>query len=1592
MTISRVALSFFGFLCLFVLFSPVYLSGKSYIRSASPNSPPVANNDTYNRHGNGTIGPLLANDSDPDGDTMNVQLVTLPTHGSLSGLDGNSFSYQLNVLSFVGTDSFTYKVCAAGQCSNVATVTINVVNQTPTAVNDSYTVHGGTIIGPMMVNDFDPDGDTITWSFLSPPSHGTVFGLANPPFSPDTKSFVPTHGYVGPDSFTYRVCDLLGLCSAPATVNLNIVNNPPTLGFDIYLVRGATIIGPLKENDTDPDGDSMGAVSIVVGASHGTVFGLPFPQFPEDVKQYVPDAGYFGFDSFTYRVCDFLGQCSTTTVTLFVIGDGSNAGPTECPLQQSVGQPVNVTNGNMYLQQSDYHLPGAGAPISITRTYNSQSSTIGLFGRGWSTDYDEAIVSYDNNLKRPNEPSGRATYFGRAVGSSGPFLPLAGNFYGQLTQTTGGYTLALKDGTTKQFNTAGKLLSITDRNGNQTTLAYNLSGKLSSVTDPFGRILSFLININGSVISIADTTGIVADYTYGAGGELLSVTYADNSAFSFGYDGSLRLTSVTDALGNVLESHTYDAQGRALTSAKHGGVELYTLNYVSATETHVTDALNRVTKYTYDTSRSRNNVTRVEGTCNCGGGSQIRTWSYDNKLNVLSETDALNNTTSYTYDTNGNRLTKTDPTGTITFTYNPFGQVLTRTDQLGGVTTNTYNAQGNLLTTTDALNNTTTFTYDSRGHLLTSTDARSKVTTLTWDSTGRLIQEKDALNNITTYAYNQRAWLTSNTNALSQTTNYEYDAAGRLKKVIYPDTSFVQFTYDLAGRRTKIRDPRGYETNFVYDAAYRLISKTDAAMQVTSFGYDLMSNLTSVTDALSRVTDYEYDDFDRLKKIVYPPAISGGSRLQATIEYDVVGNLKKKIDTAGRETTYLYDAANRLTRITDPALQATQFEYNARSQATKVIDALNQQYQFSYDALGRVTQVTRAGVSMSSVYDAVGNRTQRTDYNGAVTNYTFDDLNRLSTIAYPDSTSATYSYDGLSRLTSAANQSGSVSFVYDVRGQVSSTTDVWGQTVGYSYDATGNRVGLTVGGAAYATYQYDAINRLTNLTDNASQNFAYTYNAVNRLTSRVAPNGVTTNVTYDGLDRVFELSYTKAPATLANHQYAYNNANNIISWLGSSGNRSFNYDSVDRVTSALKMGGNESYGYDAVGNRTNSHLSGSYSYQPFNRLASTATATYTYDNNGNMLTKTDGSGTRTFGWDSESRLKQVLLPGGLTVNYKYDALGRRIQRTTSAGADERFVYDSQDVLLDLNSSLSVVTSYLNGLGADEHLRQTNATTGVSYFLTDHLGTTTTLTDATGNVVETLSYDSFGNNNGSTRTRYTYTGRERDPDTGLLFYRARYYDPQLGRFLSEDPISFSGGDVNLFGYVKNGPLLFRDPTGLQRCDPVVGALVGAGVGAVVGTVVGAITGPTIGATIGTLTFGVLGTAVEPGGGTLVGAGAGTASGAATGAVVGPIVGGVAGAGVGGYVGHRICSGGTKTCTPPKSTPIPVPPPPLTQPTPCPACPAPPPIQVHRVPPSKPHFPCPGDHWHYFVYNQNPITCQCFLQRKFGGCCGTPGAPC
>jgi RHS repeat-associated protein len=173
-------------------------------------------------------------------------------------------------------------------------------------------------------------------------------------------------------------------------------------------------------------------------------------------------------------------------------------------------------------------------------------------------------------------------------------------------------------------------------------------------------------------------------------------------------------------------------------------------------------------------------------------------------------------------------------------------------------------------------------------------------------------------------------------------------------------------------------------------------------------------------------------------------------------------------------------------------------------------------------------------------------------------------------------------------------------------------------------------------------------------------------------------------------------------------------------------------------------------------------------------------------------------------WDIRGRLKTVAMPNGETVNYNYDALGRRTSRTSS-NQTTNFVYDGQDVVQDKQGSNNV--NYLNGLGIDDKLKVDN-----KYFLKDHLGSTIGLTNTSGSLVESQKYEAFGKATGSLSTRYGFTGREYDADTKLNYYRARWYDLEQGRFISSDPIGFQAGE-NFYSYVGNSPFNGTDPFGL-----------------------------------------------------------------------------------------------------------------------------------------------------------------------------------
>ncbi|MFN0138453.1 MAG: RHS repeat-associated core domain-containing protein, partial [Pyrinomonadaceae bacterium] len=670
----------------------------------------------------------------------------------------------------------------------------------------------------------------------------------------------------------------------------------------------------------------------------------------------------------------------------------------------------------------------------------------------------------------------------------------------------------------------------------------------------------------------------------------------------------------------------------------------------------------------------------------------------------------------------------------------------------------------------------------------------------------------------TNFTYEGRGRIDKVTNTYGHVTDYNYfDDTQRKVEMIYPNLDKITYKFDIRRLPESMTDERGKITTYEFDPQQRLTKITDPLGHVKEFGYDLMSNMTSYKDPLGNITTYTPDDFNRLKEITYPAATVGATPLKEKFVYDKLGRIKEYRDTADRLTSYNYDDANRTNTVTNPDGETTTIKYNQRLQTFEVKDAINQVYTFSYDPLGRMLSQTRAGGTMSFEYDEVGNRKKRTDYMGRVTNYTFDNLNRLTKTEYDHTNEtpkqqSTYGYDDISRLTSAVNEVGTVSFGYDSHNRLLNTTDVFGKVIAYEYERTPtvNQKRLKLDGALYATYNFDDDERLSNIVNAAdSTTISFGYHADDLPMTRTYPNGVSTSYEFDNMRRLKRLTDEGPNGALFDRQYGYNAANQISQITEPSQSRIFGYDNADRLT-GVTGSVVESYMFDNVGNRTSSHRSSTYGYQPFNKIASTQTATYGSDANGNMTTKSEGSNFWRYSWDYENRLAEASTRKQ-KVRYKYDALGRRVSRGLGYGKEQtKFTYDGQDVLVDDN--FGTQTKYLNGAGIDNKLRQTNGSS-VNYFLSDHQLSTYGLTNSTGNLSASQTFDSYGNvSNNSFPSRYQYTGREYDSFTGLYHYRARAYDSNTGRFMSEDPAGFVGG-MNLYSYVGNNPTQFTDPFGL-----------------------------------------------------------------------------------------------------------------------------------------------------------------------------------
>jgi RHS repeat-associated protein len=441
--------------------------------------------------------------------------------------------------------------------------------------------------------------------------------------------------------------------------------------------------------------------------------------------------------------------------------------------------------------------------------------------------------------------------------------------------------------------------------------------------------------------------------------------------------------------------------------------------------------------------------------------------------------------------------------------------------------------------------------------------------------------------------------------------------------------------------------------------------------------------------------------------------------------------------------------------------------------------------------------------------------------------YTYDAVGHLLTSTNPDS-KYTYTYDAVDRFTSVDN---------------TGTAGVPAVKFNYGYDAVGNllTVNDSINGAnaGITVYTSDLLNRTTNLTQSgtgvSNKRVDMAYDAANRLTgiSRFSDLAGTsaiaeTNYAYDNNQRLIQLSHKKGASTIANYDYSYDNADKLAATVSSvDGTSNYSYDSTNQLTGTDHSSQtDEAYSYDANGNRTN----GGYQTGTNNQLLADSQYTYQYDQEGNRTQRTEiATGKITeYVWDYRNRLTGVLLSDALgvvskTIEYTYDVDDRRIGKKIDGAVTERYVYDGLHIALAFDGAGNQTHRYLYGTEVDQILAD-ETPTRVLWALTDRLGSVKDLVDENGVILNHINYDSFGRvvsqTDASVEFRYGYTGREQDAETGLNYYRARYYDASNGRFISEDPLGFGAGDSNIYRYVGNSPVNGTDPSGEQLKLPPV----------------------------------------------------------------------------------------------------------------------------------------------------------------------------
>ncbi|MGE5341611.1 MAG: DUF6531 domain-containing protein [Candidatus Omnitrophota bacterium] len=1169
---------------------------------------------------------------------------------------------------------------------------------------------------------------------------------------------------------------------------------------------------------------------------------------------------------------------NTATARVQILVDlPSISGDPDNLVQASAGYGVNVVNGNFFMQRTDLSLPAVGLPIVFTRSYNSARSRAmheGSLGRGWTHNYNISLLIESNNgTVHITWGDGLEETFMLA---DGIYKPASMGNLNLLVKNGSNYVLIDKDQTRYLFNSSGVLSSIVDRQGNTLMLAYtgaNLteirnttsgryltftysSGKISNIVDNANRSVSFSYNANGYLSGVTDLRGQTEKYQY------LSKPNCGGSSNIY------LLEKIVDKKGNTILSNTYsDSTSIGCTypvlSQTDNASRTYTINYVSVSETDVINPLSQQTKFFIDeagrvkdivdaqgykhstlfgndyrafpsnayeplqntgntnlstsfkySSEGRGNLTDIWEPSPSGSESNRlhhrMTYTVDpavNKNLLTSYIDPANNAIQINYNSNDLPNTIIYPSGNASdiFTYNSNGQVLTKTTNRDGITQvfnfEYANSFKDLTKVTTPLGNKTAYTYDAAGHVTSITDPQGKLTSFTYQ--GDLLKTKVApidgtRKATTTYSYDNNGKLIDIQLPMGQHIKNEYNNLGLLIKTTYPSGEVFIFEYDPLNRlkRKKYTTKGLNPLEYTYDKRGNLekIGYADLNETLLAYNYNGNGNVKTESDGMGRTKTYTYDNMNRLTRIDYP------DKTYETFTYTPLSEVETHVDRRGNTTRYTYDSMNRVKTVTEPVQNGTsvttRINYDTVGNIKEIINAKNKTIRFEYDndnrMVKRIEDATGAALTDEYEYYPTNLLKKYTVPDGTVLNYTYYDSGWLRTAGYSGGT-ISYTYSDCGYLTRMTDPAGSTTFGRDPIGKLTQRTDAFGNRVAYRYDTFGRVGTITYPGGKQVTYTYDAAQRLKTVTSWLGTMASYSYNGAGQVNGATLGNGTKTNIGFDATGRINNMTHKKSDNTIiASYQFALDGNGNKIS--------------ASVIQPLLPVINPQTV---------------NYSYDSADRLVSAGNKTFTFNKRGVLTGISSSQGNYSLNFDPLDQLISLTDPSGKSDSFVYDGQGNRLSQIVN-GKVTRYVLDENkelpDVLMEMNSSNTPQRYYIYGLGL---IAQTDGAGGnPKYYHFDVSGSTTALSDATQAITDAYAYDSFGNlagQIGNTPNPFRYVGQYgvQDAPAGLQFMRARYYMPEVGRFISRDKVWGSpeqSQSLNLFVYVENNPINKFDSSG------------------------------------------------------------------------------------------------------------------------------------------------------------------------------------